>query len=232
MVGLRDAGDSTVLQFGSGIQSAVGARHIDEGTPLLLIDLARHFLGSDWQPEWVELPDKPHRGRTTLESVYEVPIHYGNPIPGIAISKNDLQVPNPRPRAARNKTLFSDLRMLVRQRPPDRMAGLVRETLALAIKRGEPIEEVVAVKLGLGKRKMQRQLAAEGYTFREILASFRAERAKELLRETNLSVQDIAASLGYLEVNSFRRAFHRWAGITPTEFSCWGRRGEPAVNAE
>ncbi len=99
------------------------------------------------------------------------------------------------------------------------MAGLVRETLAAAIMTGDPLEEAVAARLGLGKRTMQRKLEAEGYTFREILASFRTERAKELLRETELSVQDIAASLGYLEVNSFRRAFHRWEGVTPTEFS-------------
>ena len=115
--------------------------------------------------------------------------------------------------------MLSDLRMMVQQRPPDSMAGLVRETLAAAIMMGDSLEEAVADRLQLGKRTMQRQLETEGYTFREILSSFRADRAKELLRETDLSVQEIAASLGYLEVNSFRRAFRRLVGVTPTEFS-------------
>lgn len=219
LVNLRDAGDSIVLQFGSGIRAVVGARHIDEGVPLLLIDLVRHFLGVDWRPEWVELSEKPRRGNVTLDDFYQAPIRYGHELPGIVIAKADLQAVNPRSCTARSVTLFGDLRAMVRQRPPSSMADLVRGTLALVTMTGEPLEELVAARLGFGKRTLQRQLEAEGCTFREMLTSFRIERAKALLRETDLSVQAIAESLGYLEVNSFRRAFHRRVGLTPTEFS-------------
>lgn len=227
-VTLRDAGDSVVLQFGSGIHSVAGARHVDEGTPLLLIDLARHFLGPDWHPEWVELPKKPLRGNMTLETAYEVPIHFGCEIPGIAVSNGDLQTLNPRPRAARNAVVFGDLREMVRQGPPSSVAEVMRQTLALAASNGDLNEESVAARLGLGRRTLQRHLQAEGCTFRQILTSFRVDRAKALLRETDLSVQAIATSLGYLEVNSFRRTFHRGVGITPTEFSARTAAGNRA----
>ena len=218
-VNIRDAGDNVVLQFGSGIQSVVGAHHLDEGTMVLLIDLVRKFAGPDWRPEWVELTKKPHTGFDPLESVYQAPTRYGYQLPGIAIRKDVLQVRNPRPREVRHATMFGDLRAMVCRRPPSSMAELVRETLEWVTMADGSLEESVAARLGLGRRTLQRQLEVESYTFREILASFRAKRAKALLRETDHSVQAIATSLGYREVNSFRRAFHRWVGLTPTEYS-------------
>ena len=225
-VNLRDAGDDVVLQFGSGIPSVVGARHVDEGTICLLIDLVRNFVGPDWRPEWVELTHEPRSGDDSLERMYNAPMRCGGRLPGIAIRKDMLRTRNPRPAEARNATLFGDLKRLVRCGPPKSMAELVRDTLVLVTGSGDISEEAVAAKLGLGRRTLQRRLAAEGCGFRDVLASFQAERAEALLRETDHSLQDISSFLGYREVNSFRRAFRNWTGMTPTQFSATRAAGE------
>lgn len=49
----------------------------------------------------------------------------------------------------------------------------------------------------------------------------RIARARELLRSTTLTIEEIAATLGYDEPTSFFRAFKRATGVTPGEF----RRG-------
>ncbi|NDR57944.1 AraC family transcriptional regulator [Pseudoruegeria sp. M32A2M] len=218
-VGTIDEGEIVVLQYGSGIQSVVGARHVDEATIVLLIDLVRNFVGPEWNPEWVELSQPAHSGAAPLEDAFRAPIRYGSRLPGIAIRKCTLLTRNPRPVEARESILFSDLRSMIKSRPPSSAAELVRDALVVLSGYGDFSEEAVAERLGVGKRTLQRLIRVEGYTFREILASFRADRAKALLRETDLSVQEIAFRLGYIEVNSFRRSFRNWTSMTPTEFT-------------
>jgi AraC-like DNA-binding protein len=39
-----------------------------------------------------------------------------------------------------------------------------------------------------------------------------------MLRETKLSVTEIAFALGYFDHANFTRAFNRWVGCTPSEY--------------
>ncbi|SDJ54054.1 helix-turn-helix domain-containing protein [Aliiruegeria lutimaris] len=218
---LQDAGEFVVLQFESGINSVVGAGHVDEGVVVLLVDLVRHFAGSHWQPEWIEIPSA-FSNDPTLETIFGVPIRWGAALPGIAIRKDSLQTPNLNPAEATSATLYGDLKAMIQTRPPKTMAALVQDVMVLLAAKGEVSEDAVASWLGLGTRTLQRRLASEGSSFREVLASFQVERASALLLETDHSVREIASALGYREVKSFRRAFRKWTGKTPTEFAAMG----------
>jgi AraC family transcriptional regulator len=46
----------------------------------------------------------------------------------------------------------------------------------------------------------------------------RVKRAKELLRNPNLSVLDVSISVGFEQQNNFARAFRRVIGVSPTQF--------------
>ncbi|MFR9795108.1 helix-turn-helix domain-containing protein [Streptomyces sp. MS06] len=43
--------------------------------------------------------------------------------------------------------------------------------------------------------------------------------ARHYLRNSTMSVRDIAYLLGYEDPNSFYRAFHSWTGRTPAQVS-------------
>lgn len=64
----------------------------------------------------------------------------------------------------------------------------------------------------------QRQLEKEGTSFRAIRDNLRFQLAKEYLSTDDLNMDAIAFLLGYLEVNSFVRAFTGWAGESPSSF--------------
>jgi AraC-like DNA-binding protein len=64
-------------------------------------------------------------------------------------------------------------------------------------------------------RTLRRQLALDGATYREVVDEARRTHAVELL-EDGWSVSRTAAELGYREVGSFSRAFHRWTGCAPS----------------
>lgn len=57
-----------------------------------------------------------------------------------------------------------------------------------------------------------------GINFSEYLNTLRIERAKELLMNIDLRIQDIALQVGYQNVNSFIRMFKRASGLTPGEY--------------
>lgn len=57
-----------------------------------------------------------------------------------------------------------------------------------------------------------------GDTFLTYLTRLRLDRAKELIRTTNLSMGDIAAQVGYASGNTFTRIFKKAERITPTQY--------------
>jgi AraC-like DNA-binding protein len=64
-------------------------------------------------------------------------------------------------------------------------------------------------------RTLKRKLADLGTGFSELLEEQQRERALMLLRSEQLSLEDVAARVGYSDVANFTRAFRRWTGLTP-----------------
>jgi AraC-like DNA-binding protein len=81
-----------------------------------------------------------------------------------------------------------------------------------------PSIEQVASSLCMTSRTLSRKLAAEGMTFSDLLARVRHALALDYLRTTRLSMEEIAEALGFSDANSFRQAFRRWSGKSPTEY--------------
>lgn len=73
----------------------------------------------------------------------------------------------------------------------------------------------VASKLALSRRTLQRRLADEGTSFKDILAGIRLELATHYIHHSGLPYTQISFLLGYDDPNSFFRAFNAWTGTTP-----------------
>lgn len=78
-------------------------------------------------------------------------------------------------------------------------------------------EDDIAAELGLSTRSLRRRLDKEGVSFRSILDKERNRQACKMLSGT-APVSAIAEKLGYADQRSFRRAFLRWNGLTPSAF--------------
>jgi AraC-like DNA-binding protein len=114
---------------------------------------------------------------------------------------------------------MQDLRDMVRNYGPVRFSDLVRNTIELQLRAGEDASiESVAQRLSIGVRTLQRRLSSESESFRDCLISVRETRAKALLKESDLTISQIADVLGFHEPDSFRRAFHRWTDVSPSDY--------------
>ena len=52
----------------------------------------------------------------------------------------------------------------------------------------------------------------------DYLTTLRMEKAKELLRETNMLIGDITLAVGYEDAHVFRRRFKQYTGMTPGQY--------------
>lgn len=77
--------------------------------------------------------------------------------------------------------------------------------------------EVVGRLLLTHPRTLQRQLAAAGTSFGEVVDTARREKALRLLLGTDLAVGDIGAMIGFDSQPSFTRAARRWWNATPSQ---------------
>ena len=57
-----------------------------------------------------------------------------------------------------------------------------------------------------------------GNNFVNYLSEIRMNRAKELLRETNLTIAVICEQVGYSDLKNFTKSFTKSVGLKPNEF--------------
>jgi AraC-like DNA-binding protein len=76
----------------------------------------------------------------------------------------------------------------------------------------------VARKLGMTSRTLQRKLAEEGTSFREVRDATLWEAVEVLLSNPSLKIEAIALSVGFSDVAAFSKAFRRWKGYPPTRY--------------
>ena len=106
------------------------------------------------------------------------------------------------------------------------VSGKVRASLLQDIA-NRPTLAAIAEQIGSTARTLRRQLDNQGTSFRELVDDLRSQIAMKYLRDTIMTSEDIAMSLGFSDAANFRRAFRRWTGKTPSEFR-HGARGEGA----
>lgn len=73
----------------------------------------------------------------------------------------------------------------------------------------------LAAALGMPQRTLQRRLETLGTTHRQLVADLRVRKAKQLLANADLRLDDVARQLGFSDGRSFAASFKRWTGFTP-----------------
>ena len=76
----------------------------------------------------------------------------------------------------------------------------------------------VATQLGMHRRTLDRRLKRHGVLYGDMVGSVKNEAACQLLRDTQLQMQQVAEALRYSSAANFSTAFRRWTGVTPSEY--------------
>lgn len=80
------------------------------------------------------------------------------------------------------------------------------------------VEQVVEA-VGVSRSTLERAFSADtGKTVHEYFVQLRMELAKQLLRKTNMTLNDVSAQSGYLSLSAFAQMFASYAGMSPREY--------------
>jgi len=96
------------------------------------------------------------------------------------------------------------------------VSAQVARVLREALREDEGHIEIVAKRLGMTGRSLQRRLKDEQTSFNAVREQVRKELSRRYL-DANLSIAEISFLLGFSEPSAFFRAFKRWTGQTPVE---------------
>jgi AraC-like DNA-binding protein len=70
----------------------------------------------------------------------------------------------------------------------------------------------------LSERTLQRRLQEEATSFNELVDDTRRELADQYLRDSQLTLAQVAYLLGFADQSTFFRACKRWFGTSPGEY--------------
>lgn len=107
--------------------------------------------------------------------------------------------------------------ILTRRREKAGMIGKVRAILMQDLQHAADMENVAA-RLSMSSRNLRRLLSEEGVTFSELHDNVREVVAERLLTCERMTLEQVAAKLGYDRQASFTEVFKRWKNVTPREW--------------
>jgi AraC-like DNA-binding protein len=98
----------------------------------------------------------------------------------------------------------------------DLEADLTKRVFRLRERPEQPATVLALLRAGAEQRTLSRRLAAEGTTYDELVDQLRRSLAFQFIKAQTISMSQIASLLGYEGSTSFRHAFARWTGRSPS----------------
>lgn len=171
----------------------------------------RELCGGHWNPTAACLPRKAPTDVQPYRALFRCPVHFNAERAMLVLEPAVMGLPVAGADRGRRQTLEAEvLRLLGSAFVPS-----VYRAVRMQLMQGWAAGDVVAQQLHLQRRTFNRRLAQSGLTYQGVLDEVRYGVSRQLLRDTDLAVIDVAAALGYSDSGNFSRAFHRWSGQSP-----------------
>ena len=165
------------------------------------------------------------------QRVFSAPVLFNQKRDSIQIDSDVLRLPLRQLRESRpnkNSQDAQNVQYYLEGKARASMAGAVRadESISESVTRaisahlqlGTSNKELIAKEFSMSERNLQRRLASEGTSYRQLLDETRKRRAIQLLNSTELTTTEIAYNLGYRDERCFFRSLKKWTGLTPSEY--------------
>jgi AraC-like DNA-binding protein len=217
---------SLTLDLGDG-KSALGysifegkapaAEQILDGAIAMQYLLLRDLCGPSWNPVLIQLSHSRPTKIAPFQKHFRAPLEFDARISGIVFESrwldHRIEGADPAAFAAISKAIASNWPQLVMP-----FVAQVRRALYAMMFTGTASSTNLARLFNLNERTLRRRLEKERVSVRSLLSDARRELAHHLLRDTGLSVSEIAAILRHSDVTVFARAFRGWSDMSPREW--------------
>lgn len=182
-----------------------------------ILKMSRMLLGKAFNPISIHCPHPPNSAGILLERMAVCSISYGGDSVDVILDRHDVD----KSLSTGNRELsYSNEQILVRH-----LANIdksdpvyqVEQIIAQQLPSGDIKEAKVASLMNLSERTLQRRLADNDTSFKQLLEKTRMSLAKRYVGDQKMSMGEVAYLLGFSEQANFARAFKRWFGETPSK---------------
>jgi AraC-like DNA-binding protein len=183
---------------------------------------ARWVSGRHLVLDGVWLPCPAPADAQPLRDWYGCPVHFDAAAAREQAPVAWLDLPNPHadPHLHRLMSAVTDQQWTRLTQDGARLATLLRQHITARLQTGalpllEDVAPEVEADLGISLRQLQRRLAEQDLSFKDLVEQVRREQVLHELRHTGLPLGTIAQRAAYAEPSSLHRAVQRWTGLTP-----------------
>ncbi len=184
----------------------------------------RSLLGEGWSPIEVhfEHDRAGHEVRDsdgTLMESFRAPVLFNQPVNRLILDPGDLV----RPVVSRGEGIMPQLERhlkdLMRSKDPtfDSCAAQVSHIISKRLGQTDLEVHSIAAEMGFSSRTLQRRLAEEGTSLRDLVRRHRSHIVGRLLKDPKTKMTVIAHDVGYSDATTFSRAFKSWSGDRPRD---------------
>ncbi|MEM9038704.1 MAG: AraC family transcriptional regulator [Actinomycetota bacterium] len=218
---LRSEGDGdAVFVVGGRPAHRLGVCVANEGAIAALVSVCREVTAPDsvLTPTSVSFAHRSTGPLDAAEEFFGCPVRHGQAVDAFRLDQASLDSTTRLGDDALSEYLLDQLEEELRSAEAERgLHARVRHVIANGLADGVPPMRVVASRVGMSERTLQRRLADDDLRFQDLLVEVRRTVATALLTTTDHSLVDIAFLTGFSEQSAFQRAFKRWTGRTPLE---------------
>ncbi|MBL8199579.1 MAG: AraC family transcriptional regulator [Chromatiales bacterium] len=188
-------------------------------TLVALLALGSKAAGHPVRPRAVFLEHPCRTQPAVYAAAFGIPVEFGAAMNGIRFDHATAEavLPTDNPDIASVLDQVAD--RYVASLQPQPVAATVRTLLRELLPTGEVGQATVASRLNCSLSTLQRQLQAEGLNYRTVLDETRRSLAEAYLRDARFTQAEIAYLLGFSDQSNFSRAYRRWTGRSPGQFS-------------
>lgn len=212
------------VDFGYAIYQtgAKGSAHLYDVALAAGMNVMSEIAGPRWKPYEVLLPRSRPVHAAQYRAFFKVMPAFDAELCALRFPASDLALPV----AGADADLYRQAERSARRAgAPDFLQRVYRGLRVLMLDNRHSGDDLAQL-LAMHRRTLNRRLKAQGTTFQRVLDDVRYEIARELLADTQVPLDDIAATLGYAAVTPFMRTFRRWSGTTPGR---WRRGASPSA---
>jgi AraC-like DNA-binding protein len=211
---LEERGDDLFLCHLSPIEpGALGADELCKMRTALMISIARIFTEPDWVPIECGFAVESEIGTSIREELRDARI-LRSPRCGWMRLPRSILSRSPRtpvPVEARAGTEAEE-------EPAPDLVGSLAQVLRPYLPTGAPSIQDAAALAGTSVRTLQRELAREGSSYREVLQLVKFDAARDFLKEPGVKILEVAYETGFGDPAHFTRFFRKLGGMTPREY--------------
>jgi AraC-like DNA-binding protein len=194
-----------------------GTSQVYQMVSAVACNVLRDLCGPKWVPAEVQLPFRRPRDVSQFRDFFRAPLRFDSHRMALVFPSRWLDHPLRSANAELHAALSAQAAAFEALASPD-LPVQVRRVMRNLLLESKGSIEAVARKFSMHRRTLDRHLDASGVSFRRLADGVRSEVARQLLRDTQMSVGEIAASLHYGDASAFAHAFRRWSGRTPTQW--------------